>query len=164
MTRSLTPEPLTAEAFSPFGDVIDAASASETLVLNDGNTVCARDLAKIDVSTDDGSACVSIFRTNPLPLPLTLQMMERHPLGSQAFIPMGPHPYLVVVAPPGEFDETAIRVFLARHDQGINYARGAWHHYSLALEGASDFLLIDRAGPGNNCDEVALEIPIHVNL
>ena len=82
--------------------------------------------------------------------------MERHPLGSQAFVPLNGRPYLVAVAAGGELDPARIEVFLAAGDQGVNYAAGTWHHYSLALEAESDFLVIDRAGPGENLDEVEL--------
>jgi ureidoglycolate lyase len=85
-------------------------------------------------------------------------MMERHPLASQAFVPMSGRPYLVVVAPAGAPPRVEdLKVFLARGDQGVNYATGVWHHPLLALEGVCDFLVVDRSGPGHNCDEVQLE-------
>ncbi|MHB8787670.1 MAG: ureidoglycolate lyase, partial [Thauera sp.] len=87
----------------------------------------------------------------------TVHMMERHPLASQAFIPMSGRPYLVVVAPAGEAPGAeALKVFLARGDQGVNYATGVWHHPLLALGAVCDFIVIDRSGPGHNCDEVQL--------
>ena len=99
---------------------------------------------------------MSLFRSTPLPAPVTLRVMERHPLGSQAFYPLEGRRYLVVVAPPGEFKPSAIVAFLAQGRQGVNYAPGVWHHFLLALEAPSDFLVIDRAGGGDNCDEVTL--------
>jgi ureidoglycolate lyase len=83
--------------------------------------------------------------------------MERHPLSSQAFIPMGQQPYLVVVAPKGEFDINKIEVFLASSNQGVNYHKGTWHHYCLALHQVSDFIVVDRGGAGDNCDVVNLD-------
>ncbi|MCY1176174.1 Ureidoglycolate lyase [compost metagenome] len=84
-------------------------------------------------------------------------MMERHPLASQAFVPLSGRAYLVVVAPAGPAPQVEdLRVFLARGDQGVNYAPGVWHHPLLALDEVSDFLVIDRGGPGDNCDEVKL--------
>ncbi len=80
--------------------------------------------------------------------------MENHPLSSQTFVPLSGRPYLVVVAPKGDFDPAAIRVFVARG--GVNFARGTWHHFNLALGAPSDFLVIDREGPGDNCAEVTL--------
>ena len=82
--------------------------------------------------------------------------MERHPLSSQTFIPLGNSNYLVVVAPAGDLSVDNIQSFLAAPDQGVNYHPGTWHHYSLALNETSDFLVIDRDGPEDNCDEVAL--------
>jgi ureidoglycolate lyase len=88
-------------------------------------------------------------------------MLERHPLGSQAFMPLNGHAYLVAVAPRGETFATGdVRVFLARGDQGVNYAAGVWHHPLLALDTVCDFLIVDRAGAGANCDERDLREPL----
>lgn len=87
---------------------------------------------------------------------MILKVMERHPLSSQAFYPLSTFPYLVVVAPTGELDPSAIVAFLAQPNQGVNYHRGVWHHYSLALAGISDFLVVDRISDDENCDEVRL--------
>lgn len=155
--------PLTAEAFAPFGQVIEA-DPTRAMGINYGQTTRFHDLAHIDVARGGGRPIVSLFRSRPLPAPLTLKVMERHPLGSQAFIPLEGRPYLVVVAPPGEFRPSDVVAFLATGRQGVNYAPGVWHHFLLALEAESDFLVIDRAGEGHNCDEVTLEPPIGVEL
>ena len=153
----LTVEPLTREAFAPFGEVVEASDAVRHFTINAGNTERYHDLANIEPGPD-GRVIVSLFRGQPRSLPFTVQMMERHPLASQAFVPMSGRPYLVVVAPagapPGVED---LKVFLARGDQGVNYATGVWHHPLLALEGVCDFLVVDRSGPGHNCDEVQLD-------
>lgn len=161
MTRTLIAQPLTAEAFAPFGDIIHA-DAAKAVGINYGATTRFDDLA--DVSVEGGRAIVSIFRSTPLPQPLQLTILERHPLGSQAFVPLNGRPYLVVVAPPGDLDPARAQAFLARPDQGVNYAPGVWHHFLLALEETSDFLVIDRAGPGNNLDEVTLDEPLTVHM
>jgi len=83
-------------------------------------------------------------------------VFERHPLGSQAFVPLRAHGYLVAVAPSGDFDPRAVEVFIAGPDQGVNYRKGVWHHFLLALHARGDFLVIDRAGPGENLDEIHL--------
>ena len=83
-------------------------------------------------------------------------MMERHPLGSQAFLPMSERPYVVLVAPIGELYEGSLRAFVTRGWQGVNYARGVWHHPLIALGGISDFVVVDRGGEGNNLDEARL--------
>ncbi len=103
---------------------------------------------------------VSLFRGQPRTLPFTVTMMERHPKVSQAFIPISGRPYLVVVAPAGNppaVDD--LKVFLARGDQGVNYATGVWHHPLLALDAVCDFIVVDRSGPGHNCNEVQLDTP-----
>ncbi len=154
MTRTLIPQPLTAEAFAPFGEVIEASPAAEQRAINYGATTRFHDLAKVDVAEDGGAPLISIFRSSPVERPVLVKIMERHPIASQAFMPLSGRPYLVVVAPPGDLDPEAIRAFLAGPGQGVNYARGTWHHYSLALDAVSDFLVIDRGGPGDNLDEV----------
>jgi ureidoglycolate lyase len=158
----LEPRPLTARDFTPFGDVIEASDAAEQRSINAGHSTRFHDLARLTLDAEGGTPCLSIFRTTPLPQPLHLTMMERHPLSSQAFHPLGPHPYLVVVAPPGEFRLDAVRAFLARPGQGVNYHPGTWHHFNLALGGPSDFLVVDRDGPGTNCDEITLAEPMVV--
>lgn len=155
----LSVQPLTRAAFAPFGEVIEASAAAQHFTINAGNTERYHDLANITPGPD-GRVIVSIFRGQPRALPFTVQMMERHPLASQAFIPLSGKPYLVVVAPagnpPGVED---LKVFLAHGNQGVNYATGVWHHPLLALDAVCDFLVIDRSGPGHNCDEVELETP-----
>ena len=153
--RELTPEPLTAEAFAPFGDVIEPSDRAEQLAINYGMTTRFHDLATLDIGEDHGRPIVSIFRGRLL-APLVLRIFERHPLGSQAFVPLSGRPFLAAVAPAGVFDPLAVRVFRAAPTQGVNYARGTWHHFLLPLEAESDFLVIDRAGPGDNLDEIEL--------
>lgn len=153
--RIIRPEPLTAAAFAPFGDIIDVANAKRKIPINQGHTTRFHDLANIDVSDEGGDVCVSIFRSTPMD-PVDIRLMERHPLGSQAFIPLEGRPFLVVVAPAGDLVPDDIKIFNARGDQGVNYAKGVWHHFSLVLNQPSDFLVIDRAGPGENLDEVEL--------
>ena len=157
--RNLLPAPLTREAFAPFGDVIQADQAAQHFTINGGNTERFHDLANV-APGPDGRAIVSIFRGQPRALPFLVEMMERHPLASQAFVPLGPQPYLVVVAPAGAAPTAdTLHAFLASAGQGVNYAPGVWHHPLLALDAVSDFLVIDRAGPGPNCDEISLSPP-----
>jgi ureidoglycolate lyase len=152
--RELVAEPLTADAFAPFGDVIEASDRAEVMPINYGWTT--RFNALTDVSVGDGRAIISLFRSRPLE-PLVLKIFERHPDGSQAFMPLQGRPYLVAVAPAGAFDAARVRVFRAAAHQGVNYAKGTWHHFLLALEAESDFLVVDRdSGPGENLDEVEL--------
>jgi len=157
--RTLTIEPLTAEAFRPFGDVIDIASSLNHFTINEGYAERYDDLARIDVGREAGYPRLSIFRAKPRSLPFALSLLERHPLGSQAFVPMSPQPYLVVVSEGGNTPDLAsIRCFRAAPGQGVNYAPGTWHHPLLALHEVCDFAVVDRGGPEGiaNCDEVAL--------
>lgn len=156
-TRLLKPVPLTAAAFAPYGDVIECASATEKRDINYGNTERFHDLAELDLDAQGGRPIVSIFRSTPVPRPIAVKVMERHPLSSQAFIPLSGRPYMVVVGERGDFRPDDLRAFIAAPNQGVNYHPGTWHHYSLALDEVSDFLVIDRDGPGDNCDEVAVE-------
>ena len=154
MAETILPvEPLTRAAFAPFGDVIETDGAHR-FAINNGSTTRFHDLARVDVEAEDGHALVNIFRARPLPMPLTVAMVEKHPLGSQAFVPLEAAPFLVVVAPPG--DRVApqdLRAFLAEGGQGVNYTRGVWHHPVIALGRETDFLVIDRGGPGDNLSE-----------
>ncbi len=121
----LTIEPLSREAFAPFGDVIQADDAAKHFTINEGNTERYHDLADIDPGAD-GRAIVSIFRGKPRTLPFTVTMMERHPKASQAFIPVSGRPYLVVVAKADTTPTVGdLRVFLCQGDQGVNYAGGS---------------------------------------
>ncbi|WP_374762864.1 ureidoglycolate lyase [Yunchengibacter salinarum] len=159
---TLTARPLTADAFAPFGDVVEADERAVQKQINYGRTTRFHDLAEIDVLGEVGRVAVNIFRSQPVTTPWSVAVMERHPLSSQLFMPLGPHPYLVVVGEKGSFDPVALTAFLASGDQGVNYHPGTWHHYSLALQGVSDFLVVDRVDARDhvetpNCDEVVLD-------
>ena len=153
MSGVLRVEPLTRAAFAPFGDAIETDGA-ERFAINNGTTTRFHDLARVDVGAEGGHTLVNIFRARPLPMPLTVAMVEKHPLGSQAFVPLAAAPFLVVVAPPGEtVAPEDLRAFLAEGGQGVNYAPGVWHHPVIALDRETDFLVIDRGGPGDNLAE-----------
>jgi ureidoglycolate lyase len=152
--RELIPEPLTAEAFMAFGSVIEASDSAVKLEINQGHAVRYDRLAEIDVAEGGGLGAISLFRAKPLG-ELVLKGFERHPLGSQTFVPLNGRPYLVAVAPAGAFDAAGIRLFRAEGHQGVHYRKGVWHHFLLVLE-ESEFLVVDRAGPGDNCEEVEL--------
>lgn len=163
MTITLKIQPLTRQAFKPFGDVIQVDDDCKHFTINDGSTERYHDLAYIEPGTD-GHAIVSIFRGQPRQLPMPITMMERHPLASQAFIPLGPNPYLAIVAPAKcHPNGDNLVAFYCQAGQGINYAKGVWHHPLLALDSISDFLVIDRSGPGANCDVVTLKTSAILN-
>ncbi|MFO1495679.1 MAG: ureidoglycolate lyase [Lysobacterales bacterium] len=150
--NTLLLQPLTAERFAPYGAVIDFASACRRFPINAGSALRHHALARVEASA--GAAVISLLRATAFALPLTVRMLERHPLGTQAFIPLSPLRYVVVVAT----DVAAPVAFLAEPGQGIQYHRGAWHHPLLPLADG-DFLIVDRDGDGHNCEEITLPQP-----
>ncbi|MCC6001078.1 MAG: ureidoglycolate lyase [Pararhodobacter sp.] len=152
---SIIAEPLTAEAFAPFGDVIDAAGTPDRII-NQG--LCGRfhDRARLDFGPG-GRAGLSVFRAEPRCVPLALDLLERHPDGSQAFIPMAATRFLVIVAPDAGGGPGRPRAFLAAPGQGVNYLRNTWHGVLTPLEPPGLFAVIDRIGPGPNLQEHRLE-------
>jgi ureidoglycolate lyase len=151
--RILVAEPLTLLGFEPFGQVIEPDNADEIRLINGGTTTRFHDLAAVDVASEGGRPLISIFRGKPFALPVTIAMMERHPLGSQAFVPLHDWPFLVVVAPDTDGRPGLPRAFVARAGQGVNYGRNVWHHPLIALGDMSDFLVVDRGGEGANLEE-----------
>ena len=157
----LKAEPLTAAAFAPFGDVIETAGKTPRLI-NEGTCERFDDLALVDVLAGGGRPLISIFKASPRPLPFEVQSLERHPLSSQAFYPLDGVPFLVVVAEPAQVDSPLslagrIRAFRASGSQGVSYRRNTWHHALLAIGQTSRFLVVDRGGPEENCEEVRVE-------
>jgi ureidoglycolate lyase len=158
-TRVLQIQPLTAEAFKPFGDVIEATEAARHFSINQGYAERYDKLALVDANDLGGQAAISVFRAKARTWPIELSVLEKHPLGSQAFMPVSGHAYLVVVAPGVEQpDVDKVQCFLASATQGVNYAKGTWHHPLLALHD-SDFLVVDRSGAKGdmNCVEFSLQ-------
>ncbi len=157
-SRELQAELLTAAEFAEFGDVIESAETS-TSAMNSASFERFDNLVCLDIDkSEGGKVSVSIARCNePNELPFSFKMMERHPLGSQAFIPLERFVFAVVVAPAGDtLDESRIRAFRTNGRQGINYHRGTWHMPLIALDRGQEFLIIDRIGDNKNCDQVEL--------
>lgn len=147
---SLVAEPLTAEAFAPFGDVIEAVG--ESFPINEGMCDRFHDLARMDFEGEGARAGISVGYGRPYPLPHRFDLVERHPLGSQAFVPMTADPFLVVVAPDEGGTPGAPRAFLTAPGQGVNYLRGIWHGVLTPLGRPAAFLIVDRIGPGENLE------------
>ena len=156
MTDTLAVRPLTKESFAPFGEVLETDGA-ETRLINAGACTRFHALATIETRGEGARAVVSLFRTEPATLPLRLSMMERHPLGSQAFWPLSGGDWLVTVAPDENGRPGTPLVFRASGGQGVCYAPNVWHHPLLALGQVSDFLVVDRDGPGVNLEETHYE-------
>jgi ureidoglycolate lyase len=148
---TLVPEPLTRERFAPFGDVIEA-SQDHPNAMNEARFERFNDLCDVDLGGGDVSISVTRCRA-ATSLPLRVDLVERHPLGSQAFVPLSPCRMVVVVAPPGEgVSATDLRAFVTNGRQGINYHRGTWHMPLIAFEAGQEFLIVDRGGHEANCE------------
>ncbi|WP_421701728.1 ureidoglycolate lyase [Aliiroseovarius sp.] len=154
MSRQITAQPLTAADFAPYGDVLDAVGAPDKMI-NEG--MCGRhhDRARLDFT--DGRAGVSIFNAQPRALPYDFDLVERHPEGSQCFVPMTQAPFLVIVAPDEGGTPGTPRAFLTAPGQAVNFHRGTWHGVLTPLSAPGLFAVVDRIGPGANLEEYRYE-------
>lgn len=154
MSHDLKSAPLTAEAFAPYGDVIEASGAPDKLI-NQG--LCGRhhDLARLEFA--DGRAGVSLFDARARSLPHVVDMVERHPMGSQAFIPVSGVPFLVVVAEDDGGTPVRLKAFVTGPGQSINLHRGVWHGVLAPLNAPGQFVVVDRIGAGDNLQEFWFE-------
>lgn len=147
---------LTREAFGAYGDVIEK-QGSESFPINRGKCQRHHALATTDVTGEDAKVIINIFAGQAYDLPHKVDLVERHPLGSQAFYPLGSDPWLVVVCDDDKGKPVAPKAFLANSDQGINLHRNVWHGVLTPLFSNADFLVVDRGGPGNNLEEYFLD-------
>lgn len=151
----LAVEALSAESFAPFGQVVERAGRRSQSI---NAATCQRfdELAQLEAD-DQGRLALSLFRAHARRPPFALATLERHPLGSQAFVPLNGQAFLIVVASatpvPDRIDVSLLRAFLSDGTQGINFRSGVWHHPLLALA-EGDFLVADRLGPGDNCEQI----------
>ncbi len=149
--QQISPEPLTAAAFAPFGDVLDATG--DFRLINAGLCQRHHDRARLDFAADadpKNRAGLSIFQAEPRALPYSFDLIERHPEGSQAFIPMTQHPFLVIVA---QSPSAKPRAFLTNGAQAINLHRGTWHGVLTPLHAPGLFAVVDRIGASANLEE-----------
>ena len=162
MSRTIAAEALTAEAFAPFGDVIEAKGAP-SFQINGGMCDRFHDLARMEFTGPAARVNISVGFGRPYALPLALSLVERHPLGSQAFVPMTEDPFLVIVAADENGTPGRPRAFLTAPGQGVNYLRNTWHGVLTPLGRAANFLIVDRAGEGVNLEEYTYPEPWIVN-
>ncbi|NNU79483.1 ureidoglycolate lyase [Halovulum dunhuangense] len=160
MSHEIRTEPLTAAAFAPFGDVLEASGHPDRII-NQG--LCGRfhDRARLEFGAD-GRAGVSIFDATPRALPYMLDMVERHPDGAQCFVPMSLQPFLVIVAPDAGGRPGRPRAFVTDPGQAVNFLRGTWHGVLTPLHAPGLFAVIDRIGPGPNLEEHWFDRPFTV--
>jgi len=172
----LTPEPLTPEAFALFGDVIQVGG--DPIMINEGTTERYHRLSDVTLG-EAGSpsmGIINIFRAQPRTLPMPITMMERHPLGSQAFLPTNNKPYLVLVC-LGETqpDPSTLKLFLVEGPNssaaetppsvtGVSYKANCWHHPLIALGDVTDFWVVDRLGSGNNLEEKDFDANMDIEI
>lgn len=156
MSKTITAQPINTDAFAPFGDVIDTSGAPDKII-NQG--MCGRYHDRAVLEMNEGRAGVSLFNAEPRSLPLSLEMMERHPDGAQTFIPMSEHGFLVVVAPDDGGAPGRPCAFLTAPGQAINFHRGTWHGVLTPLAAPGLFAVVDRIGPGANLQEHWFEMP-----
>jgi len=152
-------EPLTKDAFAPFGDVLEACSPDPKSI-NQGKCERHHDLAKLTM--DGGRAGVSIFNAEARSLPYQLDLVERHPDGAQTFIPMSEHPFLIIVASDEAGTPRDIRAFVSNGAQGINFHQNTWHGVLTPLHAPGIFAVVDRIGDGPNLQEYWFETPFTI--
>ena len=146
----ITPRPLTAAAFAPFGDVLEATG--DFRLINEGLCKRHHDRARLDFGPE-GRAGISVFDAVPRALPYAFDLVERHPEGSQAFLPLSQHPFLVIVAPDMGGRPGTPLAFLTSGAQGINLHRGTWHGVLAPLAAPGLFAVVDRIGTTANLEE-----------
>lgn len=151
--------PLSAEAFAPFGDVLNVDGEPDRLI-NQG--LCGRYHDRSQMDFADARAGISLFKAQLRSLPYTLDMMERHPDGSQAFLPMDVHPFLVIVAPDESGKPGDPQAFLTHTGEGVNYHRNVWHGVLTPLAGNGLFAVVDRIGNTPNLEEHWFDVPYKV--
>ena len=156
MSQEIITQPLTSTAFAPFGDILEAKGTADKII-NQGLCWRFHDLARLNFS--DGRAGLSLFNATPRTLPYQLTMMERHPEGSQAFIPMSMNRFLIIVASDKNNRPGRPLAFLSDPGQAINFHRNIWHGVLTPLEDPGLFAVVDRIGSGENLEEIFFDIP-----
>jgi len=145
----IRPKLISKENFKKFGDMI-TTSGIKPLDINDGYAKRFDGIANLDTKKDNGESTISIFSALKRSFPMKVDMMEKHPLGSQAFIPMKETVFLAFVAPEGDRpDLSKIESFIVPNGIGVNYNAGVWHFPLIATEDMN-FLVVDRLGDGDN--------------
>lgn len=161
--RIIVAQPLTRQRFAPFGDVIDFDTDNH-YPINDGRCERYHALAKPEAAGPNGHVLINLFRGTPYGFPLKLTMVERHPLGSQAFVPLSPRPFVVVVCADGPDGPQTPHAFLTAPGQGVNYPRNLWHGVLTPVGEPQDFVVVDRGGEGSNLEEFHFSHPYEIHL
>ena len=163
MTRIIIAQPLTRESFASFGDVIETDGATH-FPINGGKCERFHDLAQVEATGPNARVLISLFKGTPYSFPLKLNLVERHPFGSQAFIPLSRRPFLVVVCDDTPEGPGTPRAFLTKPGQGVNYPRNRWHGVLTPIGDNQDFAVVDRGGDGQNLEEFHFAEPYEIHL
>ena len=156
--------PLTQQAFSAYGDVVES-EGRDSYFINNGMAERFHALAKVETKGDDAHTVISLVKSKKFELPRKVDHVEHHPLGSQAFLPIDNTPFVVVVAKAGETPTPdQLQAFITNGRQGINYHAGTWHHVLLTPYDAMDFICVDWVGEGNNCIDHFFDADQHREL
>lgn len=163
MTRLILATTLTRENFAPFGDVIDTGGDNH-YPINAGRCERYHDLARVEANGENARVLISVFKATPYDFPLKLGMVERHPYGSQAFIPLSPRPFLVVVCHDTPNGPGEPHAFITQPGQGVNYPCNAWHGVLTPIGEPQEFAVVDRGGTEKNLEEFHFAEPYEVRL
>lgn len=163
MNTVIVARPLTREAFAPFGDVIDTTGDNH-YPINEGKCERHHALARAEAGGPNGHVIINLFKGTPYSFPLQLSMVERHPFGSQAFMPLSPRPFLVVVCADGPDGPGTPNAFITAPGQGVNYRRNLWHGVLTPIGEPQDFVVVDRGGDGSNLEEFYFSPPYEIHL
>ena len=161
--RKILAETLTREAFAEFGDVLDTEGGNH-YPINGGRAERYHDLARVEAEGPNARVLISIIRGTPYSFPLKLTMVERHPFGSQAFMPLAPRPFVVVVCHDGENGPGTPHAFVTEPGQGVSYPRNTWHGVLTPFNEPQEFLVVDRGGDGSNLEEFFFDEPWEIHL
>lgn len=161
--RKILARPLTREAFAEFGDVLDMGGANH-YPINGGKAERYHDLATVEAAGPNARVLISMVKSEPYRFPLALNMVERHPFGSQAFMPLDPRPFVVVVCHDGEDGPGAPHAFVTEPGQGVSYPRNTWHGVLTPIDEPQEFLIVDRGGDGVNLEEHFFDEPWQIHL
>lgn len=157
MKNKILIQPLTTEAFAPYGEVV-GKKGHAPLDMNGGMAKNYRAIAQANTKSEEGETVISIVTSFQYDLPYKINVVERHPLGSQAFIPQHKTPFIVIVAAAGDWQGSkSLIAFKSDGTQGINYSLGTWHSPLFTPYAEMDFICIDRQGKGNNCEVIQLD-------
>jgi ureidoglycolate lyase len=161
--KKILAEPLTREAFAEFGDVLDMEGDNH-YPINGGRAERYHDLARVEAEGPNARVLISIVKGTPYAFPLRLTMVERHPFGSQAFMPLARRPFVVVVCHDGENGPGTPQAFVTEPGQGVSYSRNTWHGVLTPFDEPQEFLVVDRGGDGSNLEEFFFDEPWEIHL